>query len=636
MGNIHLIAIIKQTKRSKSILGARILDDETGDTKDVPLSNLIQVMSKGVRVENCKISGNSIEGTNGSLDRFPLLIVNKGLAGDSPLVVLSKLDGGFKVCDWKGTIKKLSNDDVVKYSKQNGIANGKLCSLGSDNITVSSIKGTYKKEEVGKQVNNVKRDSNENSKKEITESKGSVHKDNESGNTRVRGTIGQFDKITINKPAIDRLSEIDEVSGLNIEQKMTRAKLSIRNLRPFYYCVLMQLDSVPVQEEDGIVDTMCVSVDKLFYNVDFVKKLSMPEIVFVLLHEVCHIAMEHILRLSGRDPEKWNIATDLFINKFLCEELNCYQQVSITKEDALRIGVKMPEEGLYDPNVNIMTDTPETIYEKLPKNNGGSGSGNDGNSDNNGNSKGNSNSNNNSSRKSRDLVASEEDSNMSAERLQSRAKSILENAAMNHKQAGGDMDGFLERYVAKALAPKINWKNLLKRYLIDASSKVYTYARPDRRFISRGTILPGPKSTEFDKLKGVKVCIDTSGSISNKDLGIALAQIEQLLKVYKAEAEMIYWDTRVRSTGNFKTAEDALKIKPMGGGGTDVNCVFEYLSSKNCKVPASVVLVFTDGCFGRVDDKYRRRFKDTIWILQVGFKDSFTKPFGKVADLKVQ
>ena len=58
-------------------------------------------------------------------------------------------------------------------------------------------------------------------------------------------------------------------------------------------------------------------------------------------------------------------------------------------------------------------------------------------------------------------------------------------------------------------------------------------------------IVPGPKPLEPDKLKGVKVCIDTSGSISDKELGIALTQIMQLLKTYKAEAQALYWDTDI-------------------------------------------------------------------------------------------
>ena len=45
-------------------------------------------------------------------------------------------------------------------------------------------------------------------------------------------------------------------------------------------------------------------------------------------------------------------------------------------------------------------------------------------------------------------------------------------------------------------------------------------------------ILPGPKKIENDTLENVKICIDTSGSIGPKDLGIALAQIDQLLNTY--------------------------------------------------------------------------------------------------------
>jgi len=150
-------------------------------------------------------------------------------------------------------------------------------------------------------------------------------------------------------------------------------------------------------------------------------------------------------------------------------------------------------------------------------------------------------------------------------------------------------------------------------------------------------ILPGPKPLERDKLEGIKICVDTSGSISDEELSIAYNQIMQLLRTYKAEAELIYWDTAVRAKGNFKNRNELVRIKPAGGGGTDVSCVFDYLDSKECKVKPSVIVVFTDGCFGTPDKtKWGRKYKDTIWVISGGeyqYKE-FKLPWGKKARFK--
>ena len=49
--------------------------------------------------------------------------------------------------------------------------------------------------------------------------------------------------------------------------------------------------------------------------------------MFVMLHEVCHIAMKHRIRENGRDHDAWNYATDYFINRHLAEEFGLIRLV---------------------------------------------------------------------------------------------------------------------------------------------------------------------------------------------------------------------------------------------------------------------------------------------------------------------
>jgi predicted metal-dependent peptidase len=215
----------------------------------------------------------------------------------------------------------------------------------------------------------------------------------------------------------------------------------------------------------------------------------------------------------------------------------------------------------------------------------------------------------------------------------------LNRAVTVHKQShhfGGDAGDWIERYVERALAPKVNWVALLRNKLTFASQTITTFSKPDKRFVSRKMTLPGPKKLDNDSLENVKICIDTSGSISSKDIGIALAQIEQLFKQYHAEAELMYWDTDIRAIYEFKNVQELVKLKPMGGGGTDANCIFRYFEeNKDYKIgkkkKPTIIIVFTDGYFGQIDKAYKK-YKDTIWVVN-GDKD-FTPPFGSTARFK--
>lgn len=239
-----------------------------------------------------------------------------------------------------------------------------------------------------------------------------------------------------------------------------------------------------------------------------------------------------------------------------------------------------------------------------------------------------------------DIVNSPDEKAESLDRAEQIANSLLKRAASVCRQQtgnfGGEAGSWLERYVEKALAPKILWTSILRNKLTLASQKINTFSAPDKRFRSRGMILPGPKKIENDTLENVKICIDTSGSIGPKDLGIALAQIDQLLNTFKADAELLYWDTQIRAIYPFKNIKDIIDKQPLGGGGTDANCIFEYFETDKDyrtgrKKKPSIIIIFTDGCFGSIERKYSK-YRDTIWVIQGN--SEFKAPFGTVAPFK--
>jgi hypothetical protein len=57
----------------------------------------------------------------------------------------------------------------------------------------------------------------------------------------------------------------------------------------------------------------------IYYNPEFVEGLSGEETIFLLAHEVLHVALAHHLRRGDRHPKGWNAAADFVINLLLAD-----------------------------------------------------------------------------------------------------------------------------------------------------------------------------------------------------------------------------------------------------------------------------------------------------------------------------
>lgn len=438
-----------------------------------------------------------------------------------------------------------------------------------------------------------------------------------------------------------------------------------------YYGSLYRAMEHKFTDKDEIVPTAGACPEYLIFNVKYCNSLTAPELVFILLHELSHVALQHALRGRGKNHDVYNIAADLIINKQLCEEYKVSPTGGVSKlsgegqaED--KCGIAFPDGGLYSNAVDLTKDTAESIYEELIKTakkkpSGGNGSKGESTGNNSGSSGGGGSSDGNTSGSGgdgegeitevdfrgqkislpaslRDIAESARDASLDNSSLKDKLDEVARRAMVHYKQFGQGHSN-LTRDIEKVLAPRIHWKKYLQKYLIEASQTFDTFSSPERRYLSRGMTLPGPRHTDPDTIKGLKVCIDTSRSISQEDLGIALGQVAQLLKKYKADAEVVYWDTEVASTGKFSDIASLYKHEAKGGGGTDVNCIFEYFNSKECKDKPKLILIFTDGYFGKVDMHLVNRLhckKNIIWVINDDNLVDFKKhiDFGKVAVYK--
>ena len=141
-----------------------------------------------------------------------------------------------------------------------------------------------------------------------------------------------------------------------------------------------------------------------------------------------------------------------------------------------------------------------------------------------------------------------------------------------------------------------------------------------------GKKIPGPKPTDPSELENVYVCIDTSGSMEYDEMCDAFTHIERLMKLYKdTKVKVIYWDFEVEAVYDKIDRKTLSRTKPAGGGGTDVECVFEYLErDKDFKNQRKhTIMIFTDGGFPALSQQIGKKYKtELVWVIATQCYDS--------------
>ena len=481
-------------------------------------------------------------------------------------------------------------------------------------------------------------------------------------------------------------------ANLSVEQKFAKALINLRLIRPFYSAIYEVME----KRKSSIIDTMGVGTNYMLYNYEFVDKTPLDELMFIILHEIGHIGLQHVARRENRDPELWNIAGDLYINHMLSVEF-CIKPGECIKVN--NVDIRMPRNLLYCSSIDLDVDYTELIYEDLEKqgkkngylksktgsnlfasnnsNQSADGDGEEGDENGQGTP---SNSNNQGKQKQSSPVAkpmggkyvfkytgsgqskdhwgrSQDeyrdfsiaidpsykldlcDDGKDQSVKQQEADKIVADATVRvdmSSQECGNGTGSLHAQVKRLMKSQVDWRKILRKYLIAATTTDSSFSKPDKRMYYQNSIYPGQVCDEENTIKGLKVCIDTSGSISDEDLSYFFGQVYSLIKQFKIDAELIYWDTEVQSTGAFQDFSQFERVDVSGRGGTDPAVVFNYFDSKKCKVKPVVTLMFTDGWFSTdgITARQRRKYRDTIWIMTRGYDKSFEPPFGKLAFAK--
>lgn len=328
-----------------------------------------------------------------------------------------------------------------------------------------------------------------------------------------------------------------------IKTKLAKAKTALILEHPFVGSIALNM---PFEFDDSI-PTAATNGERVKFNPEFVDTLTDEEAKFVVAHECFHPMLEHNFRRGGRGHRKWNQAADYVINELLANE---------------KIG-RLPTHALKDTGIyNAGGCTADGIYDILPEN-------------------------------TDDPLDDCEDGDGSpAEQQQQQAewKVKVAQAAQAAKMMG-KLSGNMQRLVDEVLQPKVDWRDVLQRFLVKARTDQRSFSRFNRRFIPQGMYLP---SVSGETLGELCFAVDCSGSIGQHEIAQFAAEIAVVKDdLMPTRIHVIYFDDEVSHTEAYDQ-HDELNIRPHGGGGTDFAPVFRHITKQGIEPVATVFL--TDLC----------------------------------------
>ncbi|MFD3482806.1 VWA-like domain-containing protein [Streptomyces sp. NPDC058665] len=152
-----------------------------------------------------------------------------------------------------------------------------------------------------------------------------------------------------------------------------------------------------------------------------------------------------------------------------------------------------------------------------------------------------------------------------------------------------------QRWADEAFHPTQPWRELLGAAVRSAASgsgvgEDYTYGRPSRRSAGLpGVVLPSLRR----RPPRVAVIIDTSGSVSDSELGSALNEVTAISRAVGGRRDLISVLPCDASAEIVHPLCRAAGIPLMGGGGTDLRTGFARALRKGAR--PDVIVVLTDG-----------------------------------------
>ena len=376
-------------------------------------------------------------------------------------------------------------------------------------------------------------------------------------------------------------------------EKIQRACARIAWRQPFFGAFIMRF---PVEEMPdhlkGQCTTMCTNGRAIYWAPEFVAKISDDEVEGVIIHEIFHIIFKHAYRLKRREPKKWNIACDYTIDPMVHD----LPGVALPKLP----GMEMHHDSKYDGH------HAEHVYELLPDQDQQGGASSIGEVI------------QPTTEDGKPLSQSEADAEMQdVDRMTVQAADAAKRV--------GKMPGCMKQYIDSLLEPKVDWEARIRTFVGGENPEGYTYKRPHRaQFWHNRMIEPSVEKTGVEKMV---ICIDVSGSVSDKEIAQFLGEMNHISEEFQPEEiTVIQHDTDVRRVDVFERGDiiDALRIE--GRGGTCVQPTFKYIED-HIDHPDRIIWMTDMGIGDWGDDPGYQ----VLWVATMDTK----APYGETVYIKI-
>lgn len=399
------------------------------------------------------------------------------------------------------------------------------------------------------------------------------------------------------------------MATITAEQKVERAHVSIMQSKLFrFYSGLTMIGKVSVSDD---IPTAGTNGRDVIYGREFISKLNDKQMLFVVLHELSHIAWRHTTtwkHLYEKDAMLANCACDYVINLQLVDQDPCGNEIMFpTNPDGSRMGLLDEKyRGMDAQQVfNLLVQEYGTGQNPRAKDELGGDQFDE-----------------------HDFEGAEE---LSAEEKQELGSRITQ-ALHQGKQLAGKMGGEVPRDLQGLVEPQVPWQEIL-RDLVKVTCKGSgdsSWRKFSRRHLGSDIYLP----QNIDHKVG-RVCIadDTSGSIGGDIHATFMSEVKSICDEVRPEGlDLLYWDTRVAGHEFYSDTEYESIIdvtKPKGGGGTDPSCIPAYLTKNNMNPEITIVL--TDGYYDGEGD-WSSVSSPVLWC--VVDNKQYTSTTGKVIHIK--
>jgi len=333
-----------------------------------------------------------------------------------------------------------------------------------------------------------------------------------------------------------------------------KARAQIVLYHPFVASILLRRPFIETRD----IPTLAVDGKaRIYFNPDFVAKLTVPQLIWGLCHEVFHVVGQHSVRVGNRNRKKWNYAGDAWINDTL---------------DEAKMGERIPKcvdmPGSKD-------DTVENIYANLPDNGSGDDDGDedglgddihytDGVGD-----------------SGKPMTPDE------VREIEGTIKVEIAEAAQAAKMQG-KLSGRLAAMVADILDVKTPWFEILEKHMVSRVNQGQTWRRKNRRFE-----VYLPSVDKLPQMGELVVQVDVSGSISKQELAHYNGHLSRIIDQCRPEkVHVLYTDTEVKKHVEFECGEE-MQLEFYSGGGTHMPAGFDYCAEQG--IEPDVFVCLTDG-----------------------------------------